>query len=138
MRYYIRHDNDVKVEGPFTIEALTKDIRSGRIPREALASSDLGEDVGSLLAYRSYDWFSLAAIAELRGVLPPVPESPATPRRLTLFTVLTNVVLALTVLYRAITEQLWFMGLLAIVLVYSAVHMTFHVVRQREPQNPVV
>ena len=127
-----------KVEGPFTVEALTDAIRSGRVSSDALASSDLGEDISSLEAWRSCDWFPLAAIAELRGIVPPLPEPPVKPRRVSVFTLFAYVALALSFSYRAITEQRWFVCLLAVLMVYGAVHTIIHYVRQRETRSPAV
>lgn len=138
MRYYIRHDKDAKVEGPFTVEALTDAIRSGRVSSDALASSDLGDDITSLQAWRHCDWFPLAAIAELRGIVPPMPEPTSQPRRVSMLTVVAYVALALNFSYSAIIERGWIVCLLAVLAVYSAVDAIIRYVRQREKQSPAV
>ena len=138
MRYYIRHDKDAKVGGPFTVEALTDAIRSGRVSSDALASSDLGEDISSLQAWRNCDWFPLAAIAELRGIVPPMPEPTSQPRRVSMLTVFAYVVLALIFSYSAITERGWLVCLNALLMVYGAVDAIIRYVRQREKQSPGV
>jgi len=136
MRYYLRHDRDAKIEGPFTVEELTKAIRCGRIPSSALASSDLGEAISSLRTWRSCDWFPLAAIAELRGIVPPVPEPPVESRRVSGFTALVTVALALAFSYRAITKPRWLVCLLAVLMVYSAADKIIRYARQRERRIP--
>ena len=132
MRYYIRHDKHAKVEGPFTVEALIEAIRTGRLPSDSLASGCLGEGISSLQAYRGCDWYPLSAIAELRGVLPPLPEPPAKPRHVSVFTVFAHVALTQFLFYRAITEQRWWLYSLAVFWAYGAVHKLIRYVRQRE------
>jgi hypothetical protein len=138
MRYYIRHDQDAKVEGPFTIEGLTEAIRAGRISPGALASSDLGDDVGSLQVWRSCDWFPLAAIPELREVVPPLPEPALQPRRVSVFAVFCYLVLAVCFSYGALTERQWYVWLLAVLMVFGAVDAIVRYVRQREKRSPAV
>ena len=138
MRYYIRHDKNGKVEGPYTVEALTDVIRAGRISSDALASSDLGEDISSLQAWRSCDWFPLAAIAELRGVVPHMPEPAYQPRRVSVLRVFAYVALALIFSYSAITERRGLVCVLAVLMVYSAVDEIIRYVRQREKQSLAV
>jgi hypothetical protein len=125
MRYYIRHDKDAKVEGPFTIEALTEAIRAGRISPEALASSDLGDNVVDLQVWRGCDWFPLAAIAELREVVPPMPEPPATPRHVSKLTEICCLVTAVAVL-SSNSERGWFTSVL---LVFSSVVLVVEFLR---------
>ena len=138
MRYYIRHDKNAAVEGPFTIESLRDAIRSRRIGSDVLASSDLGEGIASLQVWRSYDWFPLAAITELRDIVAPLPEPPAKPRRVSVFAVCCYVGAALTFSYGAITERRWLVCVLAILMVYSAVDRIMRYVRQREKRSPAV
>ena len=135
MRYYIRHDKNAKVEGPFTIEELTEAIRSGRIPSDALASSDLGDDVADLQPGRSCDWFPLAAIAELREVVPPTPAPVSQPRRVSLFAVACYLVAAVSLSYSAITERRWFASLLAVPMVFYAVDSMVRYARQSKKSN---
>lgn len=136
MRYYIRHDKNAKVQGPFTIEALTEAIRASRIPSDALASSDLGEGIASLHVWRSCDWFPVAAIAELRDVVPPLSEPPAKPRRVTAFTVICYCVAAVGFSYSAITGRGWLVGVLAVLMGYGAVDAMVRYVQQREKESP--
>ncbi len=138
MRYYIRHDKNAKVEGSFTIEALTDAIRSGRIPADTLASSDLGEDVADLQVWRSGDWFPLAAIAELRDIVPPLPEPPTQPRRVSALTVIGYLVAALGFSFSALTERRWLVCGLAVLMAYSAVDAIIRYVRQREKRTQAV
>jgi len=138
MRYYIRHDKDAKVEGPFTVEALTDAIRAGHVSSDALASSDLGEDISSLQSWRSCDWFPLSAIAELRGVIPRMPEWTSQPRRVSVLTVFAHVALALYFSYSAATERRWFICLLAVLMSFSAVDAIIRYARQREKRNAAV
>ena len=135
MRYYTRLDRNAKVEGPFTVEALTEAIRNGRLPSDALASSDLGEDISRLQTWRRCDWFPLAAIAELRAAVPPLPEPPAKPPRIPIVTVFLYVALALDYFDRAITEQRWFMFLVALLLVCGAVDTFIKYIRQRRTRS---
>ena len=138
MRYYIRHDKDAKVEGPFTVEALTDAIRAGHVSSDALASSDLGEDISSLQSWRSCDWFPLAAIAELRGIVPPMPEPTSQPRRVSVLAVFAYVALALCFSYSAVTEHGWLVCLLAVLMGFSAVDAIIRYARQREKRNAAV
>ena len=138
MRYYIRHDKDAKVEGPFTVEVLTDAIRAGRVSSDALASSDLGEDISSLQSWRSCDWFPLAAIAELRGIVPPMPEPTSQPRRVSELAVFAYVASALCFSYSAVTEHGWLVCLLAVLMGFSAVDAIIRYARQREKRNAAV
>ena len=138
MRYYIRHDKDSKVEGPLTVVALIDAVRAGRISPDALASSDLGEDISSLHAWRSCDWFPLAAIAGLRSVVPPLPEPVTRRRRASAFTIVLQVAVALLFSYRAITEQGRLVSTLAILMIYGAVYEIVYYVRQRETRSSAV
>ena len=132
MRYYIRHDKNAKVEGPFTVEALAEAIRVGGVSPQAFASSDLGEDFAALQVCRSCDWFPLAAIVELREVVPPVPAPAPQPKRESILTVLSYVALALSFSYRAVAEPRWFVCLLAVLMGFAAVVAIIRYVRQRE------
>jgi hypothetical protein len=125
MRYYIRHDKDTKVEGPFTIEQLTEGVRTGRISPEALASSDLGDNVADLQVWRGCDWFPLAAIDELREVVPPLPEPPAAPRHVSKLTEICCLASAVAVL-SSNSERGWFTSVL---LVFSSVVLVIELLR---------
>lgn len=138
MRCYIRHDKNAKVEGPFTVEALTDAIRVGRIPSDALASSDLGDDAADLQVWRSCDWFPLAAIAELREIVPPLPEPAVKARRVSAFTVICYLVSALGFSFNAILERRWLVCLLALLMVFCAVEEIVRYARQREKRSPAV
>lgn len=138
MRYYIRHDKNAKVEGPFTVEALTDAVRVGRIPSDTLASSDLGDTIADLQVWRGCDWFPLGAIAELRGIVPPLPEPASQPRRVSVFTVVCSLVAALGFSHSAVTERRWFACLLAVFMTYSAVDAIVRYVRQSEKSSPAV
>ena len=138
MRYYIRHNKNAKVEGPFTVEALSNALRAGQIPSNALASSDLGEDAEDLRVWRSCDWFPLAAIGELRGIVPPLPEPTSQRRRISVFTVLAYVALALSFSCSAVTERRWLTCLLAVLMVLCAVDAIVRSARQREERSPAV
>lgn len=138
MRYYLRHDPDAKVEGPFTVEALADAIRSGRLHPEALASSDLGDDIRSLQVGRRCDWFPLVAIPELRGVVSRSPEPPVGLRRTSVLMVLVYVSLAFSVSYQTVTEPRWNSALAAVVLVFSTAHALVDRVRRGDTRSKAV
>lgn len=138
MRYYLRHDPDAKVEGPFTVEALADAIRSGRLHPEALASSDLGDDIRSLHVGRRCDWFPLAAIPELRSVLPRLPRPSVGPRRTSVLMALLYASLASSVLYQTVTEPRWTSALAAVVMVFSAAHALVDRVRRGDTRSKAV
>lgn len=138
MRYYLRHDPDAKVEGPFTVQALADAIRSGRVHPEALASSDLGDDIRNLQVGRRCDWFPLVAIPELRGVASRSPEPPVGPRRTSVPMVLLYASLASSVFYQAVTEPRWTSALAAVVLVFSAAHVLVDRFRRADTRSKAV
>jgi hypothetical protein len=125
MRYYIRHDKNAKVEGPFTVEALIEGVLVGRIPADALASSDLGEASATLQVWRSCDWFPLANIAQVREVVPPLPEPPAAPRRVSKLTELCCLIGAIAALASS-SERGWFTSLL---LAFSSAILAIELLR---------
>jgi len=138
MRYYIRPDKNAKLEGPFTVEALSDAIRTGQISSDALASSDLGDAVVDLHVWRDCDWFPLAAIAELRGIVPPLPKTTALPPPVTGVTVVCHLVAALGFSYSAVSERQWLIILLAVLMIFSAVDAVVRYARQREKRSPAV
>jgi len=138
MRYYVRPNPTADVEGPFTLEALTDAIRAGRFAPDALASSDLGESITRLRAGRSCDWFPLAAIAELRDVVPPLPKPPAHPQRMSPLATSSCLVAALCVFYDVVKEHRWLAAILAVLLFYAAVDVIKHFVRSREKRSSAV
>lgn len=135
MRYFIRNDRDAKVEGPFTLEALTEAIRVGRIPAHAMASSDLGDDIRNLQAWRRCDWFPLASIPELRGVVPPLPAPVSDPSRSFFFAVTGFGILTLSYAYRGVTERRWILGLLAVASGYVLVDTILRYARRRRGRS---
>jgi hypothetical protein len=135
MRYYIRHNKNADVLGPFTVQELVAEISGGKISPEALASSDIGDSVARLRVWRSCDWFSLADIPELRSVVPPKPQIPPEPRRVTVISIGLSLLAGLGWLYFAFTESRWFMWLLAIVMLWGAVDSIRRYARQKHQKN---
>jgi hypothetical protein len=110
MRYYIRRDKNARVDGPFTVETLVERLRDGRIPPDALASSDLGEAVAAIEVWRDCDWFPLAKIEDLRAAVPEPPStSAAKPQSSMLINALC--MLSTAVLVYENSERGWFMWL---------------------------
>jgi hypothetical protein len=85
MRYYVRRNKQVGIEGLFSAEELADQLNDGTLPPESLASSDLGENMERLEKFRSCDWFQLSEIPNLRGLYPPagprLPMAQPTSRR---------------------------------------------------------
>ncbi len=143
MRYYIRHDKSAEVQGPFTVEELSKAVRAGRIPPDALASSDFGESIARLRVWRSCDWFPLEAITEPNGVVSQFPELPSQPRRVSSGTIIGELGLALWLFCTAVAEQKsstlrWSLYVVAVLTVFSAGGTIVRYVRQRGPGSTTV
>jgi len=138
MRYYLRQHSNAKVEGPFTVEALTEGIRAGRVGSDALASSDLNEGIARLQTWRRCDWFPVSAIADLQIAFPPVPAASTKPRRTSELMVLGLALGALTLSYRALHERSWLLTMTATLLVFNAVATTVRYIQERRHQRPAV
>lgn len=137
MRYYLRHSPSAPVEGPFTVDALADGIRVGRISQDSLASSDLGEEPGRLQTWRRCDWFPLAAIAELRDVLPPPVEGTSGPSGLSGFGLFGFGLMVASMGYRAITEGQWWAWVGFVCGLFAWVSMISQYVRPRWARRSV-
>ena len=138
MRYYVCEHKNSDIKGPCTVDDLAAGVSSGIFSSDFLASSDLGDSLASLRAWRNCDWFLIADIPELKRVFRPLQKMAAQPRRVTIFSVTSYMLFSVWSIYYVMkVDHRWSGWLILMVTTASTVDTTLQYVQQKKHKSQV-